>query len=135
MTKVSLKPHEQLALAGLVRFLIQADGRYSPEEFSALTPIVEDLLTTKPGPDSPYREGEGEPDAAAGWALLDRAAEELDDEAAVQAAAKAVTDQTAREAIYLALFDLAAADTITSDEWPVLEWLQKEWGITSPAEG
>ena len=133
MTKVILKPHEQLALAGLVRFIVQADGRYSPEEFSALTPIVEDLLSSKPATDSPYRNGEGEPDASAGWALLDRAAEELDDDEAVKQAAMAVTDQNAREAIFLALYELAASDTITEEEWPVLEWLQKEWGITSPA--
>ncbi len=133
--KIALEAHEKLALAGLIRFLVQADGRYSPEEFSALTPIVEGLLCSKPGgaAGDPYRDDEAEPDAKEGWDLLDRAAEELDDREAMEAAARAVVRPAARELIYATLFELAAADTITAEEWPVLEWLQKEWGITSPA--
>ena len=83
----------------------------------------------------PYRaqaieDEEAKPDAPALWDLIERSQESLPDEDAIRAAAKAVTRQEARDAIYGALFEVAASDVIEKSEWPILEWLEQEWNVT-----
>jgi len=132
----ALQPHELLAFAGLARVLIRADGTFSAEEAAALEQVAEDLFAPK-SDETPYRQdGQTIPDPDAIWTLLDRAATELRDEAAVKTAAQAVVRPEARGAIYDALFHIASSDVVTSEEWPILDWLAVEWAIeTAPEEG
>jgi hypothetical protein len=130
--RTALELHEQLAFAGLARVLVRADGTFSSEEAAALEQVARDILGPAATPASPYREAstpEGDPDAI--WALVDRSASELPDEEAVRIAARRVTRREAREAIFGALLEIASSDVISSEEWPVLDWLAGEWAVES----
>ena len=132
----ALQPHELLALVGLARILIRADGTFSAEEAAALQDVAAALLPQ--GPDTtPYREGSDEGPTAEHeviWALLDRASTELRDEDAVKAVARTVVRPEARVAIYDALFQVASSDVVSSDEWPILDWLAEQWAVESPPQ-
>lgn len=63
------------------------------------------------------------------WQVMDEAAQTLPDEAGIREAAKRVTDQDARELLYVALVRVAESDVIQSSEAGLLEWLRSEWNI------
>jgi hypothetical protein len=134
-----LTPGELLAFAGLARLVIQADGRFTQDEQVALEAASAELFTEPPAVEGgPYRtqaSGEDEeaatkPDPELLWSLIERSQAALPDEDAVRRAAKAVTRQEAREAIFGVLYEVAASDVITKSEWPLVEWLASEWNIT-----
>lgn len=101
---------ELRTFGGLVRWLVRLDGHFSAEEKKAIDNVAEDL---------------GEPSAI--WEAIDGAMEQ--DEEEVRAASKLVTRPEAREAIHAALYEVASADTISKEEWPLFEWLAKEWDL------
>lgn len=102
---------EQHALAGLVRWMLQVDGRISTEERTHLDVIAEQLGTEQ------------------FWALLDMAEREPLDVEALRACASRVLRKPAQETIYGALLDIAIAGTIVSSESEVLDWLIGFWGL------
>lgn len=132
-TPEPLSSEELLAFAGLARLLIAADGRFSDAEAAALEDAAADLCGTPALGGGPYREQavreETTYDPRQVWEALDHAAAALPDEASVKQAAQAVTRQQAREAIFGALYVIAASDVIAKSEWPLLEWLTAEWGV------
>jgi hypothetical protein len=143
MTHAKLTPDELLAFGGLALWLIRADGQLSEAEGQALEAAAADLFgdETPQATDGPYRTSpvdadDDAPDDAPKenevLAVLERAQLALPDEEAVRRAARAVTRQEARELIYAVLFDVAASDTISKSEWPLLQWLTTEWNVGEP---
>jgi uncharacterized tellurite resistance protein B-like protein len=128
--RIGLRPHEQLAFAGLARLLIRADGTFTSEEAAALQRVASGLLSTPGQALSPYRQApEPTVDTDAIWELLDRASVELPDNPSVEQAALGVVRPEARTAIYEALYEIAASDVVTGDEWPLLDWLAETWVV------
>jgi hypothetical protein len=127
---VTLTGEERLAFAGLVRWLVRLDGKFTEEEAAAIDAVAEDIFGNVEVGGGPYRPApEDRPaDPAAIWSLLDQAGEELE-EPHVRRLAEGVTRQAAREVIYGALYEIAASDVIAKQEWPFFEWLEQEWGI------
>lgn len=132
-----LTNEELAAFAGIVRCLVRLDGKFTEAEAAAIDDVANDLLASAPG-NAPYREEpedtrkRGVQSSAELWALIDRAGEDLEDDAAVRRLAVGVTRPEARELIYEALFAVAASDVIEKEEWPLLDWLAKEWKIQRP---
>jgi hypothetical protein len=127
-----------VAMIGLLRLAIRLDRRAAPEEVAAYRAILRAAGPPREAVDgdAPYREATAAaPEDDAGLAALEaRADRELASAADVQAAARAVTRPAAREAIFAALADLAAADAIDASEAELLEWLAREWSLeSSPA--
>ena len=110
-TTIDLTDDERLALAGLVRLMVKADGEFSPEEAGAVAEMAQDLG------EAPF------------WAAIDRAAQELTDDDKIRAAARAVTRADARETIYGALLGLSQHGATTGGEDDLLEWLADEWEL------
>lgn len=137
-----LTDDEQLALAGLLRVAVRLDGQFSAAERGALDTIAEELFAEEPSPESksPYRGAladasyAGKSPAKALGTLLDRAARELPDDESVRNAARAVKRPYAREILYGAVYSVVAADTITSPEWMLLNWLEREWDLKATDE-
>lgn len=129
----SLTDDELLAFAGLARLLVCADGTFTDDEAAALDEAFGDLFSTGAEAQGPYRTApvESPPEALPVdlRELLERASEALPDEDAVMAAARRVTRQEVREAIFGVLYVVAASDVITKNEWPLIDWLIKEWGV------
>ncbi len=128
---VSLLDHERLAFAGLALWLRRIDSASSVDESDALYDVARDLLLDAPASAVPYRDVPGtKADAdAAVQAFFDRAVHALQDEESVRNAALGVERREARDAIFGALYEIASADVISAAEWPMLEWLAREWGI------
>lgn len=128
----ALTNDERLVFAGLARLLIAADGRFSAAEAEALVEESTELFAAR-GEAGPYRAAptaEQAPDPEALWTLLERAATALPNEEAVLTAARAVTRPEAREAIFDALYAIAASDVIDKSEWPIIDWLAESWGLS-----
>jgi hypothetical protein len=126
---------ELLVFGALARRLVGADGQLSAEEAAALEDVGSELLARTGAPVlGPYRSGPAAPtdapDPERVADLLERAAEALPDEEAVLRAAREVTRQAARETVFGALYAIAASDVIAKAEWPILEWLEREWDVS-----
>lgn len=127
----ALTSEELLAFAGLVRWLVRLDGQFSEDEEAAIEEVAVDLFSGG-ATEGPYRGAAETANAAAPeaiWDLIERAGELLPDEEALRRLARGVTRQEARERIYGALYVVASSDVISKQEWPFLEWLEKEWGV------
>ncbi|MBX3230726.1 MAG: TerB family tellurite resistance protein [Labilithrix sp.] len=129
---VTLSPEEQFAFAALARVLVRLDGRFSEEEEQAIEAVAAELFatTTVAGPYRSMPEADAA-DGSAVWDLIERAAETVPDDDALKAIAAGVTRPAAREAIYEAIYAVAASDVVAKEEWPMLEWLAAEWGIAA----
>lgn len=110
-TTIDLSDDERLALAGLVRLMVKADGEFSPEEAGAVAELAVELGEV------PF------------WAAIDRAAQELTDDDKIRAAARAVIRVDARETIYGALLALSQHGATTGGEDALLDWLADEWEL------
>lgn len=112
MDLVDLTNDEEAVLLGWMREIIQTDGEYSDEERAEVIELRKRL----------------------GAERFDRAIvaanERFDGRAALKEAAKAITRQQARQAIYDFLEQLAGADELTADEEKPLKWLASWWAIT-----
>ena len=104
-------PQDQVALAALLRLMVRLDGRFTEAEQEALGDLALSMGERR------------------FWQVMDEAAQRLPDEAAIRDAAIQVTDQSAREVLYLALVRVAESDVIQSTEAGLLAWLRQQWSI------
>lgn len=111
MELADLNQNEQIALAGLLEFVVLASGHVTEDEQNELDTIVEALGEEK------YR----------------KAVEEVDkrfpDEKAFRQFLSSVDRQEARELIYGVVIEAAMADTVEGRESALLEWLAEEWKV------
>lgn len=112
MTLVDLTPEERLALGGLVRIVIRADGSFSEEEEARMDRIGDEL---------------GGRELL--WKAISDSAQAFADDGAVRAAALGVRRAEARELILEVLTSVAAADSISPNELSVIDALRGEWGV------
>lgn len=118
---MALSEAEEVALVGLLRMLVKSDGRGSSEESAAYEKALTDCLGRKEEDASKF-----EVRLKALEAKVDK---ELPNDEAVRKAAVGVKGKDARDTIFAALADVAAADAIVSAEASLLEWLAAEWKI------
>jgi hypothetical protein len=121
-----LSASEGLALAGLLRVLIRYDREFSEAERGALSLVASSVAVEGTGA-SPIGE-------EALYALMERAGDELVDDASIRAAAVAVTRPEARATIHAMLFEVAASDMISRLEGSLLDWLAETWELEAPAD-
>jgi hypothetical protein len=128
---VSLSHEELVALAGLVRLTIEADERLDPEEVRAVRSVATAVTTGDADDVGAYRTvARVAPLGEEAWAAIwQEAVTTLRSEADVKAAASRILRNEAREAIYVIVSEVAAADTIAGAEWELLEWLEETWGV------
>jgi len=126
-----LTESELSTLAGLARAMTAIDGRVTPAEQEAVLALRETIAEGSSDTATPYRGGaRAEPLSEERWRqILERAADQLDSEDALQKAAAEVTRQGARDAIFALLAEIAIVDAIGPGEWKALEWLETEWAI------
>ncbi len=115
-TLADLDADEQLALGGLLRLLVRLDGAVTDAERDALDEVGSEL----------------DPGRLEAW--LERAARELEDDSAVEDAARTVVRREARELIYSALLFVASSDTVSPPEAALLDWLEKQWKLADAGD-
>ena len=126
---------EMLALAGLLRVLIRADGAFSAAEHAALAGVAASvaLVAVSDTVEDATPRTTAEPPLPLGddalFALIERAGRELPDEASIRALARTVTRPVARATIHALLFEVAASDGIAAGESAVLDWLAECWAL------
>jgi hypothetical protein len=106
-----LNKNEQIALAGLLEFVVLASGHVTEDEELEIDAIVEAL-----GEDS-YRVAVEEVD------------KRFKDETELRAFLSKIDRQEAREVIYGSVMEAAMTDTVEGRESELLDWLAKEWNI------
>jgi uncharacterized tellurite resistance protein B-like protein len=106
-----LLPEESLALVALSRAVARADGAITPLEGRAIA-----VMAAEVG-EATYRK------------LFARAAESFRDEAALKEFLATIERPEARSLIYESILTVAAADSISAEEEPLMAWLQEAWGI------
>ncbi len=111
MELADLNKDEQLALAGLLEFVVLASGHVTEDEEQEIAAIVEAIG------EEPYR----------------RAVEAVDkrfpDEQALRVFLSTIGRQEAREIIYGTVMEAAMTDTVEGRESALLDWLAKEWKV------
>ncbi len=111
MELADLNQNEQIALAGLLEFVVLASGHVTEDEQNEIDTIVEALGEEK------YR----------------KAVEEVDkrfpDEKALRKFLSTIEREEARELIYGVVIEAAMADTVEGRESALLEWLAEEWDV------
>ena len=107
-----LTKDEQLALGGLVRLMIRADGVFSEEEEERVSAIGEEL-------------GGG----ALLWRIVSDSAQAFRTDADVRRAASEIKRQGARELILGVLTSVAVADTVTVSEQGLIDALRAAWVV------
>jgi hypothetical protein len=111
MELADLNKDEQLALAGLLEFVVLASGHVTEEEQAEIDAIVDAL-----GEDR-YRAAVNEVD------------KRFPDEPALRTYLGSITRQEAREVIYGTVIEAAITDTVEGRESALLEWLADAWKI------
>lgn len=106
-----LNKEEQVALAGLLEFVVLASGHVTEEEQQEIDAIVEALG------DDTYKAAVAEVD------------KRFPDELAFRKFLSTIARQEARELIYGTVIDAAITDAIEGRESALLEWLAKEWSV------
>jgi hypothetical protein len=111
MELADLNKDEQVALAGLLEFVVLASGHVTEDEELEIDSIVEAIG------EEPYR----------------LAVEEVDkrfpDEKALRVYLSTIQRQEAREIIYGTVIEAAMTDTVEGRESALLEWLAEEWKV------
>jgi len=107
-----LEPHERLALAGLLRFLVRMDGKLSSDEVAALATLGKELGSTL------------------FWQTMARAQQELESADDVVEAVERVERPHVREWIYGILMGIAVVDGLSDEESELLDWLLQTWQMT-----
>jgi hypothetical protein len=111
MELADLNQNEQIALAGLLEFVVLASGHVTEDEQNEIDAIVEALGEEK------YR----------------KAVEEVDkrfsDEKTLRTFLSSIDRQDARELIYGVVFEAAMTDTVEGRESALLDWLADEWDV------
>jgi len=111
MELADLNKDEQLALAGLLEFVVLASGHVTEDEELEIAAIVEAIG------EEPYRKSVEEVDLR------------FPDEQALRTYLSTISRQEAREVIYGTVIEAAMTDTMEGRESALLEWLAKEWTI------
>ncbi len=106
-----LLPDESLALVALSRAVARADGAVTPLEGEAIAVMAAELG------EATYRR------------LFAKAAASFPDEAALKTFLATIERAEARALIYEYILGLAAADSISAEEEPLVAWLQETWDI------
>ncbi len=109
MQLADLEAHEQLALTGLIRFLVRIDGEFSPAEVSALTVLSKDI------------------GSALFWQKMSQAQRELESADDVLGVVESVQRREVREWIYGVLMGIAAVEGMKESESELLDWLFTTW--------
>jgi hypothetical protein len=111
MQLTDLSPEESLALVALSRAIARADGAITPLEGRAIAGIAAELGETT------YRR------------LFAEAAASFPDQAALEGFLAGIERPEARALIYESILALAAADSISAEEEPLMMWLHEAWKI------
>jgi hypothetical protein len=111
MQLIDLLPEESLALVALSRAIARADGVITPLEGRAIAMLAAELG------DTTYRK------------LFAKAAESFPDHAALKGFLAGIERPEACALIYESILALAAADSISAEEEPLIVWLQETWKI------
>jgi hypothetical protein len=111
MELADLNKDEQLALAGLLEYVVLASGHVTDDEQNEIDAIVEALGEEK------YR------------AAVDEVDKRFPDEPALRTFLVKIERQEAREIIYGTVIEAAMTDTVEGRERTLLEWLAQEWNI------
>jgi uncharacterized tellurite resistance protein B-like protein len=106
-----LNKEEQIALAGLLEFVVLASGHVTEDEQAEIDAIVEAL-------------GEDAYDAAV--AEVDK---RFSDEQTLRKFLSTIGRQEAREVIYGTVIEAAMTDTVEGRESALLDWLAGEWNV------
>lgn len=109
--------HERTVLVAALKLAVLADHRATEREAAAIDGIARTL-------------GQHEYEAA-----MERADHDAADGAAFEALAATVTRPEARELIYATVMEVALADSVTPGDAPLLDGLQKLWGLTVKIAG
>ncbi len=111
MQLIDLLPEESLALVALSRAIARADGAISPLEGRAIA-----LMAAELG-EATYRR------------LFAKAAQSFPDQDALKSFLAGIERPEARALIYESILALAAADSISAEEEPLMVWLHETWNI------
>ena len=106
-----LNKDEQVALAGLLEFVVMASGHVTEDEEQEIDAIIEAL-----GEDA-YR------------AAVEQSDHRFPDEKALRAFLSTIERQDAREVIYGTIIEAAMTDTVEGRESALLNWLAETWNI------
>jgi hypothetical protein len=111
MELADLNQNEQIALAGLLEFVVLASGHVTEDEEQELDAITEAL-----GEEN-YRKA------------VEQVDKRFTDEKAFRTFLSTIDRQEAREVIYGAVIEAAMTDTVEGRESALLEWLAEEWDV------
>jgi uncharacterized tellurite resistance protein B-like protein len=111
MELADLNKDEQIALAGLLEFVVLASGHVTEDEQAEINAIVDAL-----GEES-YR------------AAVEEVDKRFSDEETLRSFLRKVDRQEAREVIYGTIMEAAMSDTVEGRESALLTWLAKEWNV------
>ena len=117
MTLGELTDEEMMALIALLSYVVEADGKMSPEEELALEAVVEEV-------------GEARYEQAA-----DALSRQVTDETALRALLASVARAEARELIFATVSQTAIADDLAEREAAILEWIKSVWEIRGEVAG
>ena len=112
LTLPDLTRDEQLALGGLIRLMIRADGVFSAEEEERVDAIGEELGSRE-----------------LIWQMISDSAQVFRNDAELRRAGAAIGRVEARELILGILTSVAIADTVSPGEMGLLDALRAAWGI------
>jgi hypothetical protein len=111
MELADLNQNEQLALAGLLEFVVLASGHVTEDEQNEIDSIVEALGEEK------YRKA------------VDQVDKRFPDEQTLRSFLTGIDRQDARELIYGVVMEAAMTDTVEGRESALLEWLAEAWQV------
>ena len=106
-----LNKEEQIALAGLLEFVVLASGHVTEDEQNEIGTIVEALG------DDAYNAAVAEVD------------KRFPDEQTLRKFLSTISRQEAREVVYGTVIEAAMTDTVEGRESELLEWLADEWKV------
>jgi hypothetical protein len=112
MNLADLTREEQLALGGLIRLMIRADGVFTDEEEERVDAIGEELGSRE-----------------LVWRMISDSAQAFKDDADLRRAAAAVSRVEARELMLGVLTSVAVADSVTPGEMGLLDAVRVAWGV------
>jgi hypothetical protein len=111
MELADLNKDEQIALAGLLEFVVLASGHVTEDEENEIDAIVEAI-----GEDN-YR------------VAVEQVDKRFADEEALRTFLKTIDRQEAREVIYGTIIEAAMTDTVEGRENALLGWLAETWKV------
>jgi len=102
---------ERLALGGLLRILVRADGEFSEAEEATINRVGERLGGS----------------SGALWRVISQSAQDYPEDDAILELARRVERPQARELLRALLEEVAAGDLVSEPEHELLAWLDDAW--------